>query len=184
MTDKEIFKSIPGYDNYSVGCNGTVINISTGKVLKQHSIARRSSPYSYVFVYNKDGRKQKAVHRLVAEAFIPNPLNLPQINHKDEDSLNNRVENLEWCDSKYNNNYGTKKDRIKERLMEHNYWTGKHHSDTSKEKMRKAKLGKPSKKRKPIVINGIQYESMTDAMKKLNICTRRLYKLIKEGNHV
>ena len=53
------------------------------------------------------------MHRLVAEAFIPNPDNLPQINHKDENKLNNCVDNLEWCTAKYNINFGTGIDRRK-----------------------------------------------------------------------
>lgn len=51
------------------------------------------------------------VHRLIAETFIPNPNNLPQVNHKDENPSNNCVNNLEWCTPKYNSNYGTKLQR-------------------------------------------------------------------------
>jgi hypothetical protein len=50
--------------------------------------------------------KWEKIHRLVAKAFIPNPHNLPCVNHKDENKLNNNVNNLEWCDHAYNNSYG------------------------------------------------------------------------------
>ena len=61
----------------------------------------------------KDGKvKREFVHRLVAEAYIPNPDNLPQVNHRDENRANNCLQNLEWCDAKYNSNYGTRNERV------------------------------------------------------------------------
>ena len=65
-----------------------------------------SSGYYQVALYKDGTRKLKMVHRLVAEAFIPNPNNYPCINHKDYDTTNNCVDNLEWCSYSYNNNYG------------------------------------------------------------------------------
>lgn len=64
-----------------------------------------SHGYLYVVLSKKNKHRQTAVHRLVADAFIPNYDNLPSVNHKDEDKSNNRVSNLEWCTPRYNNLY-------------------------------------------------------------------------------
>ena len=64
------------------------------------------------------------VHRLVTEAFIPNPENLTEINHKDEDKTNNNVENMEWCSRSYNINYGTRNTRAKDTNIKNGYWSG------------------------------------------------------------
>ena len=66
----------------------------------------RKDGYRNVKLYRDGKERTLYVHRLVAQAFIPNPDNLPEVNHKDEDTTNNRVDNLEWCSSKYNSNYG------------------------------------------------------------------------------
>lgn len=61
--------------------------------------------YYAVNLSKNNKQKSKRIHRLVAETFIPNPDNLPQVNHKDENKLNNNVANLEWCDNTYNSHY-------------------------------------------------------------------------------
>ena len=79
-----------------------------GKILIQRD---NGSGYKGVQFCKEHKLYNKYVHRLVAEAFIPNQDDLPQVNHKDEDKSNNRVDNLEWCTSFYNNEYGTRKKR-------------------------------------------------------------------------
>ena len=96
----EIWKDAPGFAGYQVSNTGRVKNVSRNN--KELHPVHYSNGY---LVVNLSGQRI-GVHRLVAMAFIPNPEGLPQINHKNEIKTDNRAENLEWCDSKYNNNYG------------------------------------------------------------------------------
>lgn len=105
----EIWKAIEGYDGaYEVSNTGKVRSLRFGKckLLKPMVNAGKYNGYSTVTLYNTGKRIAKVkVHRLVAEAFIPNPDNLPIINHKDENRMNNSADNLEWCTKLYNNTY-------------------------------------------------------------------------------
>ena len=82
-------------------------------IVKEKELKKdKNSGYLRITLTKNGKHYHKLVHRLVAQAFIPNPNNLSQVNHKDENKLNNCVDNLEWCDRKYNSNYGTRCLRI------------------------------------------------------------------------
>lgn len=132
------WKIIKDFEDYKVSNTGEVFSIKRNKMLKPYE----KKNYLGVYLYQNNIRKFMTIHRLVALSFIDNPNKYPQINHKDENTKNNCVENLEWCSAKYNANYGTLKERKRERMLKNNHFKGKHHSEESKLKMRNAKLGK------------------------------------------
>lgn len=104
----EEWKDIKGYEGkYQISNRGRVKSLGNNKTRKE-KILRPGKRNNYLFInlYKNGKSKKYNIHRLVAEHFLPNPDNLPVINHKDENKLNNNVENLEWCTQEYNMNYG------------------------------------------------------------------------------
>lgn len=117
----EIWRDIKGYEGlYQVSNYGRVKSLPRIKNNRQGSFKTKetilnfscnSAGYYTAGLWKNKKRKTFQVHRLVAQAFIPNIDKKPIINHKDEDKTNNCVNNLEWCDDKYNNHYGTARER-------------------------------------------------------------------------
>ena len=124
----EIWKTVNGFPNYEVSTYGNVR--SKDRIVKRKNVdahikgfnlkPRLIKGYYRVTLYAGDRKhkKQYLIHRLVAEHFLDNPNNYPFINHKDENGLNNHVDNLEFCTAKYNSNYGT----AIERRVAHQDW--------------------------------------------------------------
>ena len=111
----EIWKDIEGFEGlYQVSNLGKVKSLNFNHTKKEKILKLQSGKYGYLLVsLCKEGKgKTYQVHRLVAQAFIPNLENKPQVNHKDEDKTNNKVENLEWVTSKENCNYRTRNERM------------------------------------------------------------------------
>lgn len=106
MNKEEKWKAIAGYEGYAVSNLGRVksLKYDKEKILKPY---KHRDGYLFVYLYRNGKRKMFYVHRLVASAFIQNPEGFEQVNHKDENKTNNCVDNLEFCNAKYNNNYGT-----------------------------------------------------------------------------
>lgn len=144
----EKWKKIEELENYEISNFGRVRNIKTGRILKNQI---------------KDGRevlnlskKKIFIHRLVADAFIPNPNNFPQVNHKDENPLNNHFINLEWCTSKYNSNYGLHNERVSR-------------SNKGNKKSNNTNYLDNKNRAKKVICDGVIYESIKDCAEKYGI---------------
>lgn len=119
----EIWKDIEGYEGlYQISSKGRVKSLGNGSSgnSKEKILKSNKNEYGYLRVnlWKEGKRENHKIHRLVATAFLPNPNNLLEINHKDEDKTNNKVDNLEWCNRKYNTNYGTRNKRISKPILQ------------------------------------------------------------------
>ena len=110
----EKWKDITGFPNYMISNFGRVYSKKSGLIMKP---GKDNKGYLRVSFYENGRSNTRKVHRLVAETFIDNPDNLPQVNHKNEIKTDNRVENLEWCSNSYNRYYGTATERTQKANM-------------------------------------------------------------------
>lgn len=117
---KEYWKPVVGYEElYQVSNFGRVKSLPRNGTVKYARILKPGTDkdgYFKVYLYKNNKLKTFTVHRLVAEAFLPNPDNLPCVNHKDECKTNNNVNNLEWCTHEYNINFGTRNEKVSKKL--------------------------------------------------------------------
>ena len=149
MKTNEVFLSVPGYEGlYEVSNLGNVKSLRSGKFMKQTC----NKGYKYVSLTKEGKSTCFGVHRLVALTFIPNPLNLPEVNHKDESHDNNCADNLEWCSKKYNRNYGTYRERMSKTQKD----AGTHNKSVSAYDKKTLKFVK-------------SYDSITEAEKELGL---------------
>lgn len=107
-----MWRLIEGYESYFVNELGEVLSIKNKKQRILKKKLDKNTGYYKIILSEKRKVKTYNIHRLVAEAFIPNPLNYKYINHKDENKQNNSINNLEWCTNKYNCNYGSKREKL------------------------------------------------------------------------
>ncbi len=143
---------------YQVSNLGRVRSLGNDKTRKEKILKPgiNNKGYQYVNLYKNGKGKLFSVHRLVATMFIPNPENLTVVNHKDENKLNNCVDNLEWVTMKYNISYGTRSERASEKMK------GQKRSEEAKQKM--------SKTHKKVRVICLETKQVFDSIKEAEQC--------------
>lgn len=194
----EIFKAILGFEGkYEVSTHGRVRTMieskrkKAGEFLKPVNNYVNTKKYGKKYMYHYVALKVSEtrfqgfkVHRLVAQAFIPNPDNKSEVNHKDGNKINNHVDNLEWNTHKENIQHSySSLGRVNPKGL--NHWkTGKKASFETKYKQSLSKLGAKHPKFKGwYFINGRKYESANQAGKALNMVPKTVARWCKEGKN-
>ena len=190
----EVWKAVKDYEGlYEVSNLGRIRSVSrtvrTGngkgyeRLIESKILSPSINGSGYkIIILKKPNHKVicRTIHRLVAEAFIPNPNNLTDVNHKDEDKMNNNVDNLEWMTHKDNMNWGEVRKKISIALR----------SEAGADLLcaRFARGWMPNlfriKKRCEIIHNGVSYSSREEAAEKLNRSRARISQLVDEGKAI
>ena len=166
----EVWKDIIGYEGlYQVSNWGRVKSLNYKRTGKERLLNPKPNNKGYmrVTLYKNKIRTKHFVHRLVAQTFIPNPNNYPEVNHKDENPNNNHLDNLEWCDRKYNINYGTRRKRQSEKMK------GRKHNNEHKKKNGKKIINLDTRE---------IFNSLREAGEKYNIAPQGIYRVCKGRN--
>lgn len=156
---------------YQVSNLGRVYNSKKGRLMK---LTKNNKGYLVVALSKNGKQKSFYIHRLVATAFIPNPNNLPCINHKSEIKTENHVTNLEWCDITYNNNFGTRTEKARK-------------ATKGRELLKMTGSNNPRAKKVRCVETGEVFDTIKDAQEwlgiKTGICECCKGKLEKAGGY-
>ena len=149
----EEWRPVVGYEGlYEVSNTGQVRSLDRFyyRLHKGKVLSPTKDRYGYLTVTLNCNGKSKTIkiHRLVAQAFLPNPDNLPQVNHKDEVKTNNSVDNLEWCTAKYNVNFGTRQERYRNTMLEKGHWSGLSREEYEKKRYKENKDKRKDSQRK------------------------------------
>lgn len=177
-TSEEVWKSIHDFPDYEVSNLGRVrSNVNkTQRILKQAIFRKSKKAYFHVNLHGV----AKNVHRLVAEAFIPNPQGLPQVNHKDENKKNNRADNLEWCSCSYNCRYSindARRAELRMRALAYTAANGCPAARWAREHKAKAVVG---------IVNGevvCQFNTMQEAERITGISANSISKCVNHRNN-